>query len=169
EEEPNDEVARAIEIRPGDTLTGRLIPTGGPRDEDLFALTLDERWRDRRLDVIVRGSWNAALTLDLVDESKTVLQTRTGTGETRVRGITLDAGRHLIRVSGALPPDARYSLAVTDAGPAPVQTEREPNDVRQMATAVDDDGTMTGRFSASDRDYLDLAVNGALQLWDVEV
>src|SRR5690606_25035770 len=117
EEEPNNQPDQAFAFDPAQPLTGRLIGSTSIRDADILALELDGAWRDRRFDLVLRADAGGELGLGLLDDSGLVIQERTGTGEVRLPGLSLEPGRHLVRVYGALDPATTYALAVEDAAP----------------------------------------------------
>ncbi|MGF1626743.1 MAG: VWA domain-containing protein, partial [Alphaproteobacteria bacterium] len=165
EEEPNDDPDAAFPISAGVAVGGRLI---GGEDTDCFALEVDPDSAGDRFDAVVRAPGAAALTLALLAEDQSVLQQRSGAGAARMADVTLDAGRHVFCVSGALPETERYSLALERRGPGLSSAELEPNDTPATANPLPADGTVFGLLTGDDVDYFRLPVDGDPQLWLIQ-
>ncbi|WP_395674268.1 hypothetical protein, partial [Inquilinus sp.] len=167
--EPDGAPALAKAMTPGQASSGHLSGGGLFEEWDYFALTIPPEQGTRLIDAVLTGPAGAPLTLSLRDEADEAVAERTGSGEVALRGLALPPGRHLFRVAGKLPPDATYGLRLEAVGDPPDDQEIEPNDAAAAATPAPAGGSLAGSFGEGDFDYIDLGVEGGLQLWDFQV
>jgi len=167
--EPDGAAALAKAMTPGQGSSGHLSGGGLFEEWDYFALTIPPEQGTRLIDAVLTGPAGAPLTLSLRDEADEAVAERTGSGEVALRGLALPPGRHLFRVAGKLPPDATYGLRLEAVGDPPGDQEIEPNDTAAAAIPAPAGGSLAGSFGEADLDYIDLGVEGGLQLWDFQV
>lgn len=165
--EPDDLPAQAHPIEAGVPQAGRLTTAGSGSERDYFALTVPPGV-PRAFDVTLSSALPLPLSLSLTDETGRVRAQRYGTGVLALRSLVLGPGRHLLEVGGMLPADATYSLVLAENGAATGSDEIEPNDDLPDATPLPVSGQVSGAFTGVERDHIALAVNGDLQLWDIE-
>jgi hypothetical protein len=168
---PNASPAAAFAFKPGASLSGVLAEKGGSADSQYIALVIDESWKDKKFDLVLRA--NRADSADRlnfahVSQKGDDLSDRGGNGQVRFSNFTLDPGKYLFRLTAMVSDDLPYTLAVENVSRRAAGEEREPNDVASLANLIPPDGTISGESDGDgDVDYFRLHVTGPTQLWQV--
>jgi hypothetical protein len=165
--EPDDVPAQAHPLEPERPAMGRLASGGTGRESDHFALTVPPG-EPRMYDVTLSAPSGLPLNLALTDDTGRNRAQRDGIGTVALNSLVLPSGRHLLKVTGMLPPEETYTLLARQIGVPTAGQETEPNNEAIDANQVPASGIMTGTFEGTDSEYLVLAVTGRLQLWDIE-
>lgn len=165
--EPDDLPEQAHPLAPDIPASGRLATGGSSAEADYFALTVPPG-DPQMYDIALSASSTAFLNLALTDDSGRYRASRDGVGTVALNSLVLSAGRHLLKVTGTLPPEATYTLTARETGIPLAGRESEPNNEAVDANPVPASGKISGAFDGADNDYLVLTVAGPLQLWDIE-
>jgi hypothetical protein len=167
EAEPNDTwaLANRLDLGVGEAVSGRFQRA---RDDDYFALALDEDTVAQRLALTVDAEPGATYTLCLLERYGKPLQCRTGEGPQRLGGLVLAAGRYGVHL-GRGAEGMRYTLRLLADGAHDPALEAEPNDTPALATSVASNRRIKGTLAKDDVDFIRFDLSGPAQLWRFQV
>lgn len=141
EVEPNDTMAVANRLLPGQTVRG----SGGEQDRDLFAVSIPAASLDHLWRVFAVG----ADRVEILDRlGKVIEEQAPGTRRISIDPFLFDPSTHYIAVGAT----SDYALRLLDLGPRPEGFEAEPNDGIYDAQRLSFGAPATGGFHAH-RDY----------------
>jgi hypothetical protein len=163
EDEPNDAPGRLQALALGKPLAGRIAEDG---DIDMFSLPAGDAVAGKRLELSLSSTAKRQRKLCVLGSDATELGCREGL-EPKLTDLVLPSGSFHVAVTGTADRNATYTLTARVAGVVQADTEREPNDSIQTATAISGQ-SIRGRFVGEEADVFRIDVTGEPQLWQIE-
>jgi len=148
-----------------DCSTGQL---SAEDKRDYFKLSINEENSGRKFDLELVSDSSENLQLCLKKTDNTNLQCRKGLNLIALRDLQLLVGDYILELHASLKSASEYTLSKIVTEPSSAG-ETEPNDDYRTAAPYGDARSVSGRFVGKEWDVFTLAIEGAPQLWRVQV
>ncbi len=163
EQEPNDSLQTAQPLTGCDT--GALTADD---NYDYFQLSITEEDSAAKFDLEVETDSTENHRLCLKTADNITLQCRSATDRVALRDLQLPTGDYIIELNARLSSPSAYTLSKTIVE-STATGETEPNDDYRAATPYGDARSVSGRFVGQEWDIFTITIEGAPQLWRVQV